>query len=261
MRTRTILAAALLAVLSLTTSADVLSQLKIDASQAATRVLDSLTYGHVDVSPVRSAFKAAAPAVRAALVEQVLAWTKAYVSSAQFAKAYAQRRDEAKPEKEERVSVDEELKQRREQRLAELEESKRAIASMPAEYRASAEEGLKVAMDSIKQMDTPEFRQMEREGLVAERADDAARFEESLGEWNASYPADPKQLVKRRLTEFLAETEDVDWNAALVNRNGKMRFANEEYESKPANWKLAFRAGREPLEKARAFAQAWLREL
>lgn len=242
-------------------AADVFQQLKLDPSQAGKRVLDSLSYGYVDISPVRSAFKAATPAVRAALVEQVLAWTKSYVSSPAFAKQYADHRAAAKPQRESRPTVDQELEQRRRQRLAEMEESKRSIASMPAEYRASAEEGLKAAMEAMKQMDTPEFRQMEREGLVAERAADDEQFAAETEKWQNDYPADPKQLVKRRLTEFLAETEDVDWNAKLVAKNGRMRFADEELEGKPANWKLAFRAGREPVEKARAFAEAWLGEL
>ena len=38
-------------------------------------------------------------------------------------------------------------------------------------------------------------------------------------------------------------------------------YSDEDYESKPGNWKLAYRAGREATGKARAFATAWLAEL
>lgn len=64
-----------------------------------------------------------------------------------------------------------------------------------------------------------------------------------------------------RSLEFLEATSDVDYDAKLVSRGGKMRFANEDYESKSANWKLAYRAGREATEKARAFASVWFAEL
>jgi hypothetical protein len=40
-----------------------------------------------------------------------------------------------------------------------------------------------------------------------------------------------------------------------------MRFANEDYEGKPAEWKICFRAGKEATEAARAFARSWLTEL
>ena len=40
-----------------------------------------------------------------------------------------------------------------------------------------------------------------------------------------------------------------------------MKFANPAYEQKPTEWKLCFRAGREPVEAAKALATAWLKEI
>ena len=40
-----------------------------------------------------------------------------------------------------------------------------------------------------------------------------------------------------------------------------MRFADNSLESKPEQWKLYYRAGKEPVEAARAFASDWLRQL
>jgi hypothetical protein len=40
-----------------------------------------------------------------------------------------------------------------------------------------------------------------------------------------------------------------------------MVFANAEYENKPGEWKLAFRAGKEATETSRTFANDWLKSL
>lgn len=192
------------------------------------------------------------------MVEQVLIWTKAYVSSPQFAKDYAAQRTEAKPQKEVKGSIDDELKQLRAQRAAELEESKKSIAEMPKEYRAAAEEAMKAAAETMKQFDTPEFKKMERENIVAERQAAEEQYQQDLERWNEEYPADP---IGRRLQEFLDATADVDYGAKLVNQGGRQRFANADYESRSSEWKLAYRAGKETTDKARAFARSWLAEL
>ena len=57
------------------------------------------------------------------------------------------------------------------------------------------------------------------------------------------------------MTDF--EQKDIDFNAKL---NGTT-FVSPDYEAKSSNGKLAFRAGRETTERARAFAQRWLAEL
>lgn len=241
---------------------DVWQELKLGKEVAAKEVVSSFAYGNVSTYRVRDVFRSASPAVRTALVEQVLIWTKAYVNSPAFAKDYAAMREEAKPQPEEgKPSIDEELEQRRQQRKADLEEAKKSIAEMPAEYRKAAEEGYKAAAESMKQLDTPEYRRMERQGIEAERKSDQEAYEQQVADWEENYPVNPKALVKKRLEEFLEATEDVDFDAETVKKYNKMRFVDGEYESKGSEWKLAYRAGKEPTEKARAFAKAWLAEL
>jgi hypothetical protein len=67
--------------------------------------------------------------------------------------------------------------------------------------------------------------------------------------------------VKKRLQAFLEATKNVDFAAKLVKKDKVMVFAKEEYENKDGNWKLAYRAGKEATEAARAFAQEWLKGL
>lgn len=256
-----IVGAVLCAAVTLTGAAgagDVLSDLKISKKDAAAEAVQSITGGQVNTWRVRSVFKAASPSMRAALVEQTLIWTKAYVNSAQFAKDYAAYREQARPQPPERtMTVDQELAQRKKEREEQLAEAKKNVAEMPAEYRKAAEEGYKAAAASMKQLDTPEFRKIERQGLEMQRKQEDENHEEQLAEWEERYPADPKELVKARLEQFLEATEDVDFDAQL---NGR-KFADKQYERKPQEWKLAYRAGKEPVEKARAFAEAWLKEL
>lgn len=242
-------------------AADVLQLLNVNAKTAAGEVVNALASGHVNVYSVRNVFKPASPAIRATLVEQTLVWAKAYVASDAFAKDYAAFRESVKPQLEKRPSIDEELAAQRAERAANLEEAKKNIATMPAEYRKMAEDGYKAMVESYKQLDTPEFRKMERDGLVMQRQGEEQRHREEIAKWEASYPVEPRMLVKKRLQEFLAATADVDFAAKTEPKSGKDRFVTAAYEKKPAEWKLAYRAGKEPTEKARAFAKAWLAEL
>ncbi|MGN6185156.1 MAG: hypothetical protein ACTHQM_16065 [Thermoanaerobaculia bacterium] len=240
---------------------DVWQELRIAKSEVGKEIASAFAYGSFSTSRVRDTFRKASPEVRAALVENVLIATKAYVNSPAFATEYAALREEAKPKLEERPSIDDELKERREQRQAELDDAKRNVAETPAEYRKAAEDGYKAAVQAMKQMDTPEFRKMERQGLEMERKGEQEQYQQDLAQWEQNYPNDPKAFVKQRLQEFLDATDGVDYGAKTAAKWGKQRFVNETYESKGSDWKLAYRAGKEPTEKARAFAKSWLAEL
>lgn len=94
-----------------------------------------------------------------------------------------------------------------------------------------------------------------------EKRDILQGYQESLKEFNEQYPADGRKLVAQRLREFLEESNGIDYDAKLVRRGSRMVFANDEYESWGSDRKACFRAGREPVERARALAKAWLAEL
>ena len=241
---------------------DILQQLNVPQPDASSELVNALVYGSVGYNRVAYAFKSAAPSVRAAMTEQVLAWAKAYVGSPQFAKEYAELRNQQKPEPPQyEKTVDEQIKANHAQQLADLEESKKTIAALPAEQKKAMEEALKRATDALKAQQTPEQLKMQRSMLQAERDEAKKGYDQSLADYQKKYPANARDLVKQRLRELLTATANVDFAAKLVNDGGRKKFANAEYESKPAEWKLAFRAGKETTEKARAFATAWLAEL
>ena len=71
---------------------------------------------------------------------------------------------------------------------------------------------------------------------------------------------DPNVTLKRRLQSFLDATADVDFDAAIKGEGSSRRFVDKQYEAKPPEWKMCFRAGKEASGAARAFAKGWLEE-
>ena len=88
-----------------------------------------------------------------------------------------------------------------------------------------------------------------------------ASNQQRLADWEAKYPADKLVFVKERLKQFMEETSNIDFSASLIEKNGKKYFTNPAYEHKGNRWKLAFRAGKEVVEPARAFVQGWIAEI
>ncbi|HEX8620284.1 MAG TPA: hypothetical protein VF911_22075 [Thermoanaerobaculia bacterium] len=149
---------------------------------------------------------------------------------------------------------------------------KKLRAASPEMRAALTEQGL-VWLKAFTQ--TPQFEQAYQEhrndykpeepgteGSAEDIRSAREYYNEQLGEWKENYPATGREMVKRRLREFLQESADVDYDAKLVRKGNKMRFANEQYEDeKSGEWKFCYRAGKASVEKARAFAKAWLTEL
>jgi len=78
---------------------------------------------------------------------------------------------------------------------------------------------------------------------------------------NGTLEKSPDAQLKKRLEAFLASTADVDFAATTRSGGGMRYFEKPEYESKPSEWKMCFRAGKETTEALRAFARGWLEEL
>ena len=255
--------ATFLIVLTVSGAPDVFQQLSVPKADAGREVLDALASGSPNYYRVRNAFKAAAPAARAALVEQVLAWTRAYVNSPQFAKDYAAYREQARPSAPEaRASVDAELAAQRKEQEQSLAEMKAALKDMPAEMRKEMEKNIKEMEKAFRDANAnKDVQAAMREQIEAEQESAKQQYADDLERWKEDYPADPKVLIRQRLSDFLAETDDVDFDAKLVKGGSKMRFADEDYESRSSEWKLAYRAGKPATDAARAFAKGWLAEL
>lgn len=232
---------------------DVFTQLGVQKSDVEQQIAASFADGYVPVGQVRSKLKAASPAARAAIVEQVLIATKAFVATPQFAKTYANLRNERKPQAPEAASAAALIAQQKKDAQANVNDVKKLVAQAPKSDREGLEIMLKEAQSQLAMFDSADYREMMEQQFAA----DQQSYKEQLAEWNAQYPADHRVAVKKQLREFLEVSKSVDYSAKL---NGR-RFASEAYEDKPSEWKLCYRAGKEPVEKARAFAAQWLAEL
>jgi hypothetical protein len=247
---------------TLTYAADVLSLLGI-TPQAAKQAVDSvINSGVYNPGLPAGAFKLMPAGARAEAVAAGVAWLKTYTASAEFKQKYAAIRETHKPPAPAFAGTpEEEIKKADEEQKQQAEESKKALAALPADQRAQIEEGLKAAQAAAAQMNTPEMRKTRLDAINAERASRTRQYEQELATWQRNYPESAGPVIARRLREFLAISADVDFAAKLTSRNGKMVFENPAYEQKPGQWKMCFRAGQEATTAARAAAQAWLKEL
>ncbi|MEW5901281.1 MAG: hypothetical protein AB1715_07460 [Acidobacteriota bacterium] len=242
---------------------DVLSKLGVAPAEAREAIVEALATGTVYNEPAFAAFRALAPSARASLVKAGLAWVKEHIDTPDFKAEYAKYREGQKPSLPKAVpTVEEFLKKQRQDTETAIKEWRKLVAGSDDATRKWYEQMIKnmEAQQEAFEKD-PQRRAQIKDILDEERARNKAYFEEQLTEWDKRTPADPRTLIALRIREFLEASADVDYSAELVKKGKLMRFADEGYESKSKQWKLCYRAGKEAVEAARAFATAWLSEL
>ena len=241
----------------------VLAQLNLAPAAAKAGALESLASGSAYNEAAFKVFKSLPGPAREAVVRAGLAWIKSYVATAEFKAAYAERRDREKPETPAaRPSADDEMKKMKAEMEKNIAEMRKNMAALDAQTKKDMEVAIQAMRDQMERMEKdPGQRDLMRQVAEMSTADDKQHSEEELGKWEQRYPADPRVLIKKRIKDFLAASAGVDFAAKLLPRGDKMVFANDEYEQKPAEWKLCFRAGKEATGAARAFAGTWLAEI
>jgi hypothetical protein len=191
-------------------------------------------------------------------------YARQYVKSEKFIKAYQQQREESKPEA---PAAPKTISTVRAEQVAAISQSIRTmeefLKSPNADLKKMAQDGLPELRKQLKDYQDPNnaLIKMMADGEKMNFEEQTQKYKIELSKWEKEQPTDPKQLIKNRLQEFLDLTADVDFNAQLKERNGKMIFVNTAYEQKSADWKKAFRSGKEAVTAARSVAQEWLKEL
>jgi hypothetical protein len=134
---------------------------------------------------------------------------------------------------------------------------------MPADMQKSMKPVLDQGQKQLKDYQNPNYKlwPILAANDVRENESKTEQYKREIARWEKEHPADSKEIVKQRLQKFLDLTADVDYNAELKEKYNKKVFANPDYERKPQEWKMAFRAGKEVTETARVFVQQWLSEL
>ncbi|HKF47262.1 MAG TPA: hypothetical protein VKB38_07875 [Terracidiphilus sp.] len=227
-------------------------------------VVDSFTEGMIPAYPDSKAYRAASVSARVAFVKQGMAWVKAYTESPAFKADYEKHRANGRPEAaQSKGSADDQYNKMLADQRKQLEDFKKSIASMTPDMQKQMQPVLQQMEAQIdKTSKDPQIAAMMKKSIAASAAGDQQQAQKDMADWEKRYPADPNVLIARRLHQFLDETKDVNYSAALVSSGGdRMRFADEQYESKPDRWKIYYRAGREPMAAARAFAADWLKQI
>jgi hypothetical protein len=236
----------------------------VKSSEVSTRLAGALVEGHLPVYPSGRAYHAASASAQVAFVRAFLLAIKAGTQTNAFRADYAKRREAAKPQPpKDNGSPSDQVSAQQARQRKQIEDTKKQIASMPANLQPQMLEMVKkMEADMAKQNADPRYQSLMKQGAELQGQEDQKRYQRELADWQARLPEDPNVLIAQRLKTFLALTAEIDFDAKLTHGgNGVLRFADAQYESKSSEWKLCFRAGREPVEAARTLAAEWLRQL
>ncbi|HUR10324.1 MAG TPA: hypothetical protein VM012_03095 [Flavitalea sp.] len=243
---------------------DIWKQLGIPLTQANQNIRQSFIFGHLQYLGTRNA-KNIAPGERISMINQLVAYAKKYWNSKEFQADYKNYRAHNKPADPERMlitaeSIKIEEKARLEKALKTAEEG---LNSPNPKIKNGAPLRIENVKKELAALDNPDNLVIKRRLDDVNRSFDYALKQQgtAMEKFSLQYPEDPKELLKKRLQEMLTITAEVDYDAELKDVNKFKMFVNPDYEKKPKEWKLAFRAGQAATDAVRAAAQQWLKEL
>jgi F0F1-type ATP synthase membrane subunit b/b' len=202
---------------------------------------------------------------RVAIAKDLMAYAKQQLNSEDFKNHYEQLRSQAKPS--EPVISQRTREDIRQEKIAETEKSIREteanIRQMKPDIAKAMQPVLEMLKNNLKEYKDPNSQMIDLFYQSEKYANEERlnSYKKNLENWEKEYPADYRQLVKRRLQKFIDLAGTVDFTAELKEVNGKKKFVNPSYESKPYDWKQIFRAGKEVIEPAVAFAGQWVKEM
>jgi len=241
---------------------DHLATLGISEGRAREAVFDSFMADAVSIAGKPAVFIAMTPPARVALVNFALTLARTFVESDDFKRRYADHREANGPDPlPEEQTADQIFAKQRAGFENQVAEMRKLFDQITPEQRATLEAGWTDMRRQLDEMEKGE-RRKEIEGLLKEQRDQQIRQRsQAMQELDKMYPPDPRALVVMRLRRFLDVTKDVAYNASLVEKDKKKVFADAALEARPAEWKMAFRAGKPATDAARTFAQKWLNDL
>ena len=242
---------------------DIFQQLGISKTKADENIRSSFLNGYFHYYGAEKA-KNILTGNRAEIAKDLLNYTKQQVNSEAFRKQYEQMRKDAMPEEPtEKLLTKEEVRKREiagvEKSLA---ESAKTIKELPdmAKILQPTIDMLKKNLADYKDPKSAAI-EMYYQGEVYEHEHRIKRYKERLAQWEKDYPANYKLVIKERLQKFISLAKTVDFTAELKTVGNKKKFVNPAYEGKSYEWKQVFRAGKEVIIPAIAFAENWIREM
>jgi hypothetical protein len=189
---------------------------------------------------------------------------KAYLVSKEFIEKYNQYREDRKPKAPEAPKSSAQLKDEQRESLknsiAEIEKNKAQAAK---DQQAMFDNILKGFNQQLQEIENPKntIYSPEMDTFIKQSYDmQMNEYAKNVATWENSYPIDnPRPMIKKWVTAFLDKSAGINFDAKLTEiKGGKVKFVDPEYEGKDSQWKLYFRAGKETVTSARAFAEEWL---
>jgi hypothetical protein len=242
---------------------DIYQALGTTSDQGNSAIVASFATGNVALIGDRSVFKTASLEMRATLVRGVIAAARAYAETADFSSRYTRFRESQRPEREVVPQNGEEALAAQKKQLEDvIKQAEKAAENLPPDAREKLAHNISYTKQQLELLnEDPEHRAAVDKAARETAREAEAEYARRSAAYEVDYPADPRHLIARRLRAFLELSATVDFSAALVEKDKRMRFVDPDLEAKPREWKMLFRAGKPAIDAARAAAEEWLKAL
>lgn len=243
---------------------DSMSDFGLNVTDLENRVVDALVKGYVPASPDKKVFKSAPAPAQAAFVRNTLNWLKAYTESDAFRTGYAEQRAAARPAAPAAMTADEKYAAFLAEQRASLEKTRREVAQLPPDIQQQMQGVLEqMAAEIEKNAKDQNMAASIKQGYADENVMEQQNYQEQLTAWEKEYPEDPRVMLAARLRQFMTVSAEVAFEAEVAPdaQGNTMKFVDPRYEAQTKTWKLCYRAGREPVQAARAFVAEWLDQI
>ncbi len=242
---------------------DVVQQLGTTSNQLNDNIQMSFLHGYLNYYGAKNA-KNIATGDRAAVVKDLMQYTKQYINSDGFKKKYESHRNSLKP-REPRLETltKEDIRKKQvaemEKAIKNLEETIKKNPAMEKDLRGSVD----MFKNTLKDYNDPNSKNIEMmyQGHLSNEKYKAQDYADKLQKWETDFPADYQQLVKKRLQKMVDIAKTVDYSAELKEVNKKKIFVKPEYERQSVEWKQMFRAGKSVMDPTVSLAQEWIKEI
>jgi hypothetical protein len=242
---------------------DLWSQLGLGKQDGTDKIKESFLYGYLQYYGARN-IKNIVAGDRAATAKSLLEYTRQYVESEGFKKEYTNHRNGAKPALPNQPKNLEQIRKENVESIKNsIAETEKGMKTIDEQYKKIYENSLIMLKKQLKEYEDPNNKMLKfiAESEQQQYEQHMQEYEANTKAWEVKFPASHLAFVKARLQQVLDATADVDFNAQLVERNNKKYFVNRDYERKSANWKYAFRAGKEVTQTVRQYAEQWVKEI
>ena len=244
--------------------ADLWQNLGTTAKDGSDMIRESFLNGYLQYYGLKN-LKNIAVNDRKAIATDLLDYSKKFVQSAEFKKAYETKRQRMRPKDEIKkpkteAQIREELIAETKKSIAEMEETMKTAS---ADMKKTFEKLLDQQKNQLEEYQKPDNKMIARMAQGEQTMNEAIvkQFESDIKKWEENYPEQSSAFIKKRLQEVLKVTEGIDYSAELTERNGKKYFVKQEYERKDGNWKKGFRAGKELTEYVRGYVKDWMESI